>query len=61
MEISMEVPQKIKKNGSSLAVQLLRLCASTAGGVGSIPGRGTKILHAKKCGQKIKIKININK
>ena len=28
------------------AVQWLRLCASTAGGVGSILGRGTKIPHA---------------
>ena len=31
--------------GTSLAVQWLRLRASTAGGVGSIPGRGTKIPH----------------
>ena len=31
--------------GNSLAVQWLGLCASTAGGTGSIPGRGTKILH----------------
>ena len=27
-------------------VQWLGLCASTAGGTGSIPGRGTKILNA---------------
>ena len=27
-------------------VQWLRLCTSTAGDMGSIPGRGTKILHA---------------
>ena len=33
------------KNGTSLAVQWLRLGASTAGGVGLIPGRGTKIPH----------------
>ena len=32
--------------GTSLAVQWLRLCASNAGGVGSIPGAGTKIPHA---------------
>ena len=32
--------------GSSLVVQWLRLQASTAGGMGSIPGWGTKILHA---------------
>ena len=31
--------------GNSLAVQWLRLRASTAGGMGSIPGRGIKILH----------------
>ena len=31
--------------GTSLAVQWLRLHASTAGGVGSIPGPGTKIPH----------------
>ena len=35
--------------GTSLAVQWLRLCVSTAGGTGSIPGRGTKIPHAT-CG-----------
>ena len=32
--------------GNSLAVQWLGLCASTAGGLGSIPGGGTEILHA---------------
>ena len=32
--------------GNSLSVQRLRLHASTAGGPGSIPGQGTKILHA---------------
>ena len=32
--------------GISLVVQWLRLCASTAGGAGSIPGLRTKILHA---------------
>ena len=30
--------------GYSLAVQWLGLCAFTAAGMGSIPGRGTKIL-----------------
>ena len=36
----------IKKcnSGTSLGVQWLRLCASTAGGMGSIPGPGAKIL-----------------
>ena len=35
--------------------QWLRLRASTAGGTGSIPGRGTKILHASRFGQKQKV------
>ena len=30
---------------TSLAVQWLRLCMPTAGGVGSMPGGGTKIPH----------------
>ena len=29
---------------------------SNAGGMGSIPGQGTKIPHALRCGQKSKIK-----
>ena len=33
-------------------VQWLRLYASTAGGAGSVPGQGTKILHAAQRGQK---------
>ena len=41
---------------NSLAVQWLGLRASTAGGTGSIPGRGTKILHAAQYGQKKKKK-----
>ena len=41
-------------HGTSLAVQWLRLCASTARGVGSIPGRGTKIPYAARCDQKKK-------
>ena len=32
--------------GNSLAVQWLRLCASTAGGMGLISGWGTKVPHA---------------
>ena len=40
--------------GTSLVVQWLRLQASTAGGTGSIPGRGTEILHAAWHGQKKK-------
>ena len=42
-------------NGNSLVVQLLRLCAPNAGGMGSIPGQGTKIPHAARRGQKKKI------
>ena len=42
--------------GNSLAVQWLGLCAFIAEGVGSIPGRGTKILQAARCGQKRKKK-----
>ena len=37
--------------GPSLVVQWLRLWAFTAGGNSSIPGRGTKISHAKWCGK----------
>ena len=31
-----------KKTGTSLVVQWLRLCAPNAGGLGSIPGQGTR-------------------
>ena len=34
--------------GTFLVVQWLRLCAAKARVRGSIPGQGTKILHAKK-------------
>ena len=37
-------------------VQGLRLLASIMVGAGSNPGRGTKILHATRRGQKIKTK-----
>ena len=37
---------------TSLTVQWLRLCAYIAGGVGLIPGWGTNIPHAVRCGQK---------
>ena len=40
------------KTGTSLVVQWLRLHASNAGGMGSIPGWGTKIPHAMECGKK---------
>ena len=42
-------------SGTSLGVQWLRLHTSAAGGAGSIRGRGTKILHALKHGQKKKV------
>ena len=42
--------------GTSLVVQGLRLCASTARGMGSSPGWGTKILHAAWSSQKKKKK-----
>ena len=34
--------------GTSLVVQWLRLCTCNAGGTGSIPDRGTKILQAAR-------------
>ena len=37
---------------TSLVVQWLRLCASSAGIMGLIPGQRTKILHAEQHGQK---------
>ena len=48
---------KVAKYGASLAVQwLIRLCISNAGGMGLIPGWGTKIPHAAQHVQKVKIK-----
>ena len=47
---------KKKNHGSSLEVQWLGLCAPTAGGMGSIPGHGTKIPQAAWRGQKKKNK-----
>ena len=38
--------------GTSLVIQWLRLHASTAVAMGSIPGQGTKIPRAAQCGQK---------
>ena len=37
------------KMGTSLAVQWLILHVPNAGGVGLIPGQGTKILHVAQC------------
>ena len=39
---------------TSLAVQWLRHHAPSTGGMGSIPGSGTKTLHALWCSQKKK-------
>ena len=44
--------KKLLNDRASLAVQWLRLCTSTTGDMGSIPGWGTKILHAALSGQK---------
>ena len=44
--------QRTDFSGTSLVVQQLGLHASTAGGTSLIPGRGTKILHAPRCGPK---------
>ena len=44
------------RRGTCLAVQWLRLHVSTEGGMGSIPGWGTKIPYAVWHGQKKKKK-----
>ena len=41
-------------SGTSLAVQWLRLCAPTVGGMDSIPGQGPKILYAAVTPSQIK-------
>ena len=41
-----------EQSGTSLAVQWLRLRASTAGDMGSTPSGGINIPHAAQCGQK---------
>ena len=46
---------KDEGRGNSLESQWLGLCTSTAGGMGSIPSWGTKILPAPRHGQEIKI------
>ena len=52
-----KVTFKVPFIGNFLTVQWLGLCASTAGGKGSIPGRGTKISHAARLSpQKKKLK-----
>ena len=44
---------------NSLAVQLLELGTSTAGGLGSTPGQGTEVLQAAWYGRKIKLLSNL--
>ena len=39
-------------------VQWLGLRSSTAGKMGSVPGQGTKVLHAIRCGKKTKPKLS---
>ena len=41
--------------GTSLVVRWLRLCASNAGGLGSIPGWETETLYVAGYDQKIKL------
>ena len=47
---------KMCEEGTSLVVQWIRLQASNSGGMGSIPGQGTKILHAVFHSEKFKNK-----
>ena len=53
--------EKENNRGNSLMVQWLGLYASTAGGTGSIPDQGSKILQAAGWGQKKEKKENGNK
>ena len=46
--------QKSLVTGTSLMVQWLKFQAPNAGGMGLIPGQGTKIPHAARHGKKIK-------
>ena len=55
-EPSIRAAGKDAEEGASLAVQWLRLHASTAGVAGSIIGRGTKIPREAGCSQKVKNK-----
>ena len=49
---------KTPKHETPLVVQWLGLHTSTAGGVGSIPGQGTKVQHAAWRGQNVKKQTN---
>ena len=50
-----------KRLGTSLKVQWLRLCTSSVEGMGSIPGRGTKILQATQHKKKSLLHRNVGK
>ena len=57
MQSFMQILWTVKINAeTSLVVQCLRLHIFTAGGTGSNPGQGTKILHATWHSQKKKKK-----
>ena len=56
IQVTLYVKKKKKLQETSFAVQWLRLCTSSAGGVSSIPGQGTKIPHAVDHDQKTKEK-----
>ena len=43
--------QELYNVGNSLGVWWLGLCTFTAKGLGSIPGQGTKVLQAERCGR----------
>ena len=52
---TIQAAQKEKRNRRAetcLVAQWLTLCTSTEGGMGSIPGQGTKISHAAWCGKR---------
>ena len=48
---------KLTSRQTSLENQWLRICTSDAGGVGSIPGWGTKIPHSCSVAKKLNKKI----
>ena len=56
----MVTQEKVKAERTFLAVQWLRLHTSTAGGMGSIPGLGTKNPYATKGGQKKKLVVIVS-
>ena len=50
----------LEGQGTSLVVQWLRHCASTAEGMGPILGGGTKIPYAQRCNKQKEGKIKIS-